>query len=287
MLPELPWFFYLSYSTTTNNDWLSYIPSYRIFLIHHTLVWLIDLKLQELQISFYSTIQLFGKVDWFFPWFDYITLLAVESPILLASDPNFFEPSPLKFVPEIKFLSLCLFIRSCDCSLPVSFPNLFGLSLLLNLFLSPKFWPPITVTCLCSWSNEFFKMFSHSSGVAGIISHCELFILQELLFILDYFTTINNNYRLYYHYKFKKKHNAVISILTLKLISNIFLLFLVTMTTYTANTKEIEGVTLDFCAYHEASIPVIHYTFNAVYGLDLYDADFHFIFEDVAKNGLT
>ena len=41
------------------------------------------------------------------------------------------------------------------------------------------------------------------------------------------------------------------------------------------------------CTHHEASVSSIHHTFNAVYGVDLYDTNFHFIFDDVAKNGLT
>ena len=49
---------------------------------------------------------------------------------------------------------------------------------------------------------------------------------------------------------------------------------------------ELEGVILRFRAHHEASVPTIHHTFNAVYGIDLYDIDFHFIFDDVGTNGL-
>ena len=59
------------------------------------------------------------------------------------------------------------------------------------------------------------------------------------------------------------------------------------MATYTVEAKELEGVIFCFRAHHEASIPVIHHTFNAVYGIDLYEIDSHFIFKDVATNRLT
>ena len=78
----------------------------------------------------------------------------------------------------------------------------------------------------------------------------------------------------------------MILILTLKLISNIFLRFLVTIATYTVKAKELEGVILRFREHHEDSIPSIHHAFNAVYGVDLYETNFLFIFEDVATNGL-
>ena len=59
------------------------------------------------------------------------------------------------------------------------------------------------------------------------------------------------------------------------------------MASYTVAAKELEGVILYFCPHHEAFVPVIRHTFNAVYGIDLYETDFHFIFKDVPKNGLT
>ena len=63
--------------------------------------------------------------------------------------------------------------------------------------------------------------------------------------------------------------------------------FLVIMITYTIDTKELEDVVFRFGAHHEASVPVIHHIFNTFYNIDLYDIDFNFFFNDVAKNGLT
>ena len=59
------------------------------------------------------------------------------------------------------------------------------------------------------------------------------------------------------------------------------------MASYIVEAKELEGVIFRFCAHYKASVPVIHHTFNAVYSIDLYEPDFHFIFKDVAMNGLT
>ena len=56
------------------------------------------------------------------------------------------------------------------------------------------------------------------------------------------------------------------------------------MATYTVDATLLEGVLLRSRPHHDASIPSIHHIFNAVYGVDLYDTYFHFIFEDVGKN---
>ena len=131
-------------------------------------------------------------------------------------------------------------------------------------------------------------MFSFSSGVAGVISllYQHIGLLQELIFILDYFTTINNNYRHYYPYKFKKKRYKT-EILALKLISKL-LLFLVTMSTTTAthaiDATLLKGIILWFCPHFDASISTIHDSLNSVYGVDLYDNKFHSIFDDVGTN---
>ena len=42
-----------------------------------------------------------------------------------------------------------------------------------------------------------------------------------------------------------------------------------------------------FLPHHEVSVPGLHHTLNTVYDVDLYETDFHFIFNDVPKNGLT
>ena len=57
-----------------------------------------------------------------------------------------------------------------------------------------------------------------------------------------------------------------------------------TMVTYAVDAKELKSVTLRFRAHHEAYVPVIHLTLNAVYGVDLYDTDFHFLFNNVATS---
>ena len=56
------------------------------------------------------------------------------------------------------------------------------------------------------------------------------------------------------------------------------------METYTVEAKELEGVISGFRPHHESSVPVIHHTFNAVYSVDLYETDFHFLFDDVPTN---
>ena len=58
------------------------------------------------------------------------------------------------------------------------------------------------------------------------------------------------------------------------------------MTTYTVDATELQGVILCFQLHNEASLPRINHTFNAVYGIDLYDSDFHFTFDNVETNGL-
>ena len=59
------------------------------------------------------------------------------------------------------------------------------------------------------------------------------------------------------------------------------------MVTCTLDVKEPEGIVFCFGDHHEASVPVIHHTFNAVYGIDLYNTDFHFIFDNALKSGLA
>ena len=59
------------------------------------------------------------------------------------------------------------------------------------------------------------------------------------------------------------------------------------MATYIVDAKELEGVIFHFRAHHKALVLAIHPTFNVVYGVDLYETDFHFLFNDVPKNRLT
>ena len=59
------------------------------------------------------------------------------------------------------------------------------------------------------------------------------------------------------------------------------------MATYTVAAKDLEGAIFCFQPHHDTSLPFIHQTFNAAYSVHLYETDFHFIFDDVPKNGLT
>ena len=110
------------------------------------------------------------------------------------------------------------------------------------------------------------------------------------MFILDYYTTINNNYHHYYPYRFKKKKYKT-KILTLKLISKLLLLLLVTMsgttaTTYAVDASLLEGIIIRFCPHKDVtSYPVIHESFNSVYVINLHDNEFDFLFDDVTNNG--
>ena len=133
--------------------------------------------------------------------------------------------------------------------------------------------------------NNFFIDFSFSSGVTVI----SLWLLREWLFILDYYNTINNNFNHYYPYKFKKKKYKT-EILTLKLISKLLLLSIVTMSdtttaTHAVNATLLEGVILRFRPHFDALIPIIHDSLNSVYAIDLYEDKFHFIFDNVVANG--
>ena len=59
------------------------------------------------------------------------------------------------------------------------------------------------------------------------------------------------------------------------------------MTTYTVDKKALEGVIFRFQAQPDTSFPVLHHTLNSVYGVDLYETDFHFLFDDFTANGQT
>ena len=61
----------------------------------------------------------------------------------------------------------------------------------------------------------------------------------------------------------------------------------VTMTTYTVTVNDLEGVIFRFQAYPNPAFPFLHHTLSAVYGVDLCETDFHFLFDDVTTNGQT
>ena len=60
-----------------------------------------------------------------------------------------------------------------------------------------------------------------------------------------------------------------------------------TIATYIVHATELKGVIHCSRAHHEASVPTIHHTFNAVNDIDLYYNDFCFLFDNVAANGLN
>ena len=65
------------------------------------------------------------------------------------------------------------------------------------------------------------------------------------------------------------------------------LLLLLTMTTYNVAANDLEGVIVRFAPHPNPSFSFLHHTLNAVYGIDLYETDFYFLFHDVTANGQT
>ena len=59
------------------------------------------------------------------------------------------------------------------------------------------------------------------------------------------------------------------------------------MKTYNVNVTQLEGILLWFQVHKQASFPRFHQTLNDAYGLDLYNSNFEFIFDDVKTNELT
>ena len=58
-------------------------------------------------------------------------------------------------------------------------------------------------------------------------------------------------------------------------------------TTHTVAANTLDGVIVSFAPHPNTAFPFLHHTLNGVYGLDLYDNEFHFLFDDFATNGLT
>ena len=59
-----------------------------------------------------------------------------------------------------------------------------------------------------------------------------------------------------------------------------------TTNTHTVDATLLKGIILRFRPHKDiASYPVIHESFNSVYGVDLYDDKFHFIFDNAPTNG--
>ena len=58
-------------------------------------------------------------------------------------------------------------------------------------------------------------------------------------------------------------------------------------TTYTVAANHLEGVIIRFAPHPVIDFPFLHHTLNGVYGVDLYETDFHFLSSDFATNGQT
>ena len=58
-------------------------------------------------------------------------------------------------------------------------------------------------------------------------------------------------------------------------------------TTYAVAANDLEGVIIQFDPHPVTDFLFLHHTLNGVYGVDLYDTDFHFLFSDIATNGQT
>ena len=59
------------------------------------------------------------------------------------------------------------------------------------------------------------------------------------------------------------------------------------MTTHTVAANTLEGVIVRFAPHPDTSFPFLHHTLNGIYGLNLYDTECNFLFDDFATNGLT
>ena len=81
----------------------------------------------------------------------------------------------------------------------------------------------------------------------------------------------------------KKKKNHV----PLRPTNPLLLLLLLTMTTHTIAANDLEGIIIRFAPHPNPAFPFLHHTLNGVYGIDLYEADCHLVFDDFATNGLT
>ena len=58
------------------------------------------------------------------------------------------------------------------------------------------------------------------------------------------------------------------------------------MTTHIGAANDLEGVIVQFAPHQNTAFLFLHHTLNDVYCQDLYEADFHFLFDDFATNGL-
>ena len=103
-------------------------------------------------------------------------------------------------------------------------------------------------------------------------------LLREILRVRVLFFAWNNRPNKKKKKKKKKKHRVPTSLL---------LLILTMTTTYTVAANDLEGVIIRFAPHPNTSFPFLHHTLNDVYGLDLHETDFHFLFDDVANNQQT
>ena len=66
--------------------------------------------------------------------------------------------------------------------------------------------------------------------------------------------------------------------------TNLLLLLLAMSNTYTVAANELQGIIVCFEPHPNPAFPYLHRTLNDVYGLDLHDDEFHFLFHDVTNN---
>ena len=69
--------------------------------------------------------------------------------------------------------------------------------------------------------------------------------------------------------------------------TNLLLLLQTITTTYTVAVNDLEGVIVLFAPYPNPAFSFLHHTLNSVYGVDLYETDFHFLFDDITTNQQT
>ena len=56
------------------------------------------------------------------------------------------------------------------------------------------------------------------------------------------------------------------------------------MMTYTVAANDLEGVIVRFDPHPIPACLFIHQTLNSVYGVDIYETYFHFLFDDITTN---
>ena len=104
-----------------------------------------------------------------------------------------------------------------------------------------------------------------SFGEACVISLFYFGLICVCVPVLEYFTSVNNNYRYHYHYKYRKKKYKRQK--RLKLIS--ILSFITTMATYNVDATKLEGILLQFKYHRQPTLNTFHHILNEGYGLSI------------------